>query len=112
VELQLKLTEKDYRNVARGRADRLWYKYRPKKLALIDWVGMFGLMLAVIPVILSSVNDIYLGHGEATALLVVFTLLLIFSFIRVGVLPRQRIKKDILAKWGIKDKKGKRWASE
>jgi len=110
VDLQLKLTEKDYKAIASDRASRLSYKYKDKKTATIEWVGICGLLLATIPVILGSVNDLEPGGAGAAAMMGILVLLGILMYQRAG--QQWRVKNQILAKWGIKDKKGARWASK
>lgn len=110
MELNLKLTEKDYRAIASDRASRFSHKYKDRKLSAIEWLGLFGVLLATIPAILGSVNNLDVGGAEAAAMLGIFALLGVLVFLRAG--HEHEIKNQILAKWGIKNKKGERWASK
>lgn len=110
MELQLNLTEKDYKAIASDRARRLSYKYKDKKTITIEWLATCGILLAGIPLILGAVNDLKPGVAGAAATLGLAILSVIPFYVGYG--QRQRVKTQILAKWGIKGKRGKRWASE
>jgi hypothetical protein len=106
VELQLNLTEKDYRAIADRRANRYVWKSGAGRLLIVGFVGVF---IALGPYLLTP-DDYNYTIGQILPAVGVFGAMIAVMFIFAGRVGR--IENSILAKWGIKNKKGERWASK
>ena len=108
----LKLTEIDLKDIAHHRATRFVERRQRsnKKMVAAEWFGFIGLLLTVIPIIISQIKNTPTSDGVVVILGMLLVLLFIFSWVRIP--GHRKIEKAILDKWGIKNKKGKRWASE
>jgi hypothetical protein len=106
VELQLKLTEKDYRAIAERRANRYVWKSGAGRLLIVGFLGVF---IALGPYLLTQ-DDYHYTKSQIIALVGAFSLMVAVMLIFASRVSR--IENQILAKWGIKNKKGERWASK
>ena len=101
--LNINLIEEDYKAIAESRANRLAIKYKTKKQNAIEWLGLIGFALTVIPALLTSINGLDIGGREAASLGFILILLLIFMIVRQE--PQIRLRNKILYHWGVKGKK-------
>lgn len=103
---QLQLSKQDYKAIAYERARRYPYKSNKKYLLLI---GLLGLYMAITPMLLVPDNYNYTFTQNVAYIIVCILFMGLYLAKYVAI---YKLRNKILAKWGIKDKKGKRWASE
>lgn len=108
MELNLNLTDEDYKAIAINRS----YRYCKKRRGfwLILGLNIVALILIVWPI---GEVDFKIVPAGAWFLFASGVFLIWLNICRlVTNTQREKIYKAILAKWGIKERKGRKWASE